>query len=134
MTLPLGQMRITPHVLHAIDDLANEIFLRLQRELGDPAIDDSQGSLCMMLLEIEKDCAAINASKPAEKRSKTLSKSEQAIEQALHMLTPDQRDALFLHLGKGDDVPGDRTANRCSARCSAERSRPSLCSGPAGVG
>lgn len=77
------------------------IFLRLQRELGDPAIDDSQGSLCTTLLEIEKDCAAINASKPAEKRSKTSSKSEQAIEQALHMLTPDQRDALFLHLGKG---------------------------------
>jgi DNA-directed RNA polymerase specialized sigma24 family protein len=94
-------MRITPHVLHAIDDLTNEIFLRLRQELGDVAVDDPQGSLCATLLEIEKECAAINVKEPRAKSSSTLKKSEQAIERALQSLTPDQRDALFLHLGKG---------------------------------
>ena len=98
-------MRITPHVLHAIDDLTNEIFLRLRQELGDVAVDDSQGSLCATLLEIEKECAAISANesrgKPARSRRKNEQAIEHAIEHALQSLTPDQRDALFLHLGKG---------------------------------
>ena len=94
-------MRITPHVLHAIDDLTNEIFRRLRQELGDVTVDDPQGSLCATLLEIEKECAAINASESRAKSSSSRKKSEQAIERALQSLTPDQRDALFLHLGKG---------------------------------
>lgn len=94
-------LKITPHVLHAIDDLTSEIFLRLRQELGDVTVDDPQGSLCATLLEIEKECAAINASEPRAKSSSTRKKSEQAIERALQSLTPDQRDALFLHLGKG---------------------------------
>lgn len=94
-------MRITPNVLHAIDDLTNEIFLRLHQELGDVAVDDPQGSLCATLLEIEKECAAINANETRGKSSSTRKKSEQAIARALQSLTPDQRDALFLHLGKG---------------------------------
>lgn len=94
-------VKITPHVLHAIDDLTNEIFLRLRQELGDLPVDDPQGSLCATLLEIEEDCAEINSSKNVEKRSRRRTKSEQAIERALQSLTADQRDALFLHLGKG---------------------------------
>ena len=94
-------MRITPHVLHAIDDLTNEIFLRLRQELGDVAVDDPQGSLCATLLEIEKECAVINANEHGERSARSRKKTEQAIEHALQSLTADQRDALFLHLGKG---------------------------------
>jgi RNA polymerase sigma factor (sigma-70 family) len=94
-------MRITPHVLHAIDDLANEIFLRLRQELGDVAVDDPQGSLCTTLLEIEQECAAINAHEAAANPSRNLSMSKQVIERVLDTLSPEQRDALFLHLGKG---------------------------------
>lgn len=94
-------VRITPHVLHAIDDLANEIFLRLRQELGDLADDEPQGSLSATLMEIESECAAIDAGETAEKRPRSAKKSERAIEKALQTLTPDQRDALFLHLGKG---------------------------------
>jgi DNA-directed RNA polymerase specialized sigma24 family protein len=94
-------VKITPHVLHAIDDLTNEIFLRLRQEIGELAIDDPQGSLCATLVEIEKDCAAISVKEAAEKWSGPLTKSERAIERALQGLTADQRDALFLHLGRG---------------------------------
>ena len=92
-------VKITPHVLHAIDDLANEIFLRLRQELGDLALDDPQGSLCATLVELESECATIDAAEKRPRSSKK--KSERAIEKALQALTPDQRDALFLHLGKG---------------------------------
>ena len=94
-------VKITPHVLHAIDDLTNEIFLRLRQELGELAIDDPQGSLCATLIEIEKECPSISANESGERRPGPLTKSEQAVERALQCLTADQRDALFLHLGKG---------------------------------
>jgi DNA-directed RNA polymerase sigma subunit (sigma70/sigma32) len=94
-------MRITPHVLHAIDDLANEIFLRLRQEIGDLAVDDPQGSLCATLLSIERECAAINANEAAENSTASRTKVQRSIERALQALSPDQRDALFLHLGKG---------------------------------
>lgn len=94
-------MRITPHVLHAIDDLTNEVFLRLRQELGEVVLDEPQGSLCTTLLEIEKECATIDANERLGKSSRGRKKTEQAIEHALQSLTPDQRDALFLHLGKG---------------------------------
>jgi hypothetical protein len=94
-------VKITPHVLHAIDDLTNEIFLRLRQELGDLSIDDPQGSLCATLLEIEKDCGTANHDDTTRKRPGNLTKTERAVERALQSLTADQRDALFLHLGKG---------------------------------
>jgi DNA-directed RNA polymerase specialized sigma24 family protein len=90
--------KITPHVVHAIDDLTNEIFLRLRQELGDLAVDDPQGSLCATLIEIEKECGAASPDDATQKRSR---KTVQAVEHALQSLTADQRDALFLHLGKG---------------------------------
>lgn len=94
-------MRITPHVLHALDDLTNEIFLRLRQELGEVAVDDPQGSLCATLLELEKECAVINEKESRAKPRRGRKKTEQAIDRVLASLTPDQRDALFLHLGKG---------------------------------
>lgn len=97
----LEAMRITPHVLHALDDLTNEIFLRLRKELGEVAVDDPQGSLCATLLEIEKECAATNEAESRGTPRRSRKKKERAIERVLHSLTPDQRDALFLHLGKG---------------------------------
>jgi DNA-directed RNA polymerase specialized sigma24 family protein len=94
-------VKITPRVLHAIDDLTNEIFLRLRQELGEQAVEDPQGSLCATLLEIEQDCAEINANEAADALASCLTKSDEVIKRALQALTPDQRDALYLHLGKG---------------------------------
>jgi DNA-directed RNA polymerase specialized sigma24 family protein len=93
--------KITRRVKHAIDDLASEVFLHLAQELGDSAIEDPQGSLCATLLEIEKECRAL-AQDPA--KADTLQNSTAApgqVDRALQSLTPDQRDALFLHLGRG---------------------------------
>jgi DNA-directed RNA polymerase specialized sigma24 family protein len=94
-------MRITQRVLHALDDLTNEILLRLQHEIGDVADNSPQSSLSMTLLEIERSSEAqattrLDATFPAERVER-----ESAVERALQALTPDQRDALFLHLGKG---------------------------------
>lgn len=94
-------MRIAPHVLHALDDLTNEISLRLRQELGEVAVDDPRGSLCATLLELEKESEALNESESGAKLRRGRKKTEQAIDRVLHSLTPDQRDALFLHLGKG---------------------------------
>jgi len=92
--------KITRRVIHAIDDLTSEVFLRLAQEDGDPAIEDPQGSLCATLLDIEKECRAFaedsTTSDPPQRRPKG-----RQVKQALQSLTPDQRDALFLHLGKG---------------------------------
>ena len=90
-------MKITPRVLRALHDLANEIFLRLQQEVGDLAVDDPQGSLCGTLLEIERQSGALNSDGTVTASSDGPS----TMESALQALTPDQRDALFLHLGKG---------------------------------
>jgi DNA-directed RNA polymerase specialized sigma24 family protein len=93
--------KITRRVQHAIDDLASEVFLRLAQELGDPAIEDPQGSLCATLLEIEEECRALaqGATTTSSKRKRATAPGQ--IERALQTLTADQRDALFLHLGKG---------------------------------
>ena len=92
--------KVTQRVLHAIDDLTGEVFLRLAQELGDPAIEDPQGSLCATLLAIEKDFRALEegtATADGPRKNPTPGK----VDSALESLTPDERDALFLHLGKG---------------------------------
>jgi hypothetical protein len=93
--------RITRQVIHAIDDLANEVFLRLAQELGELEIEDPQASLCTTLLEIDKDYRALGQD-PLNLNSSVETSAH--IEQALQALTADQRDALFLHLGKGMTV------------------------------
>jgi DNA-directed RNA polymerase specialized sigma subunit, sigma24 homolog len=93
--------RIKQDVKHAIDDLASEVFLRLSRELGDVAIEDPQGSLCTTLVEIEKECRTLAPAAPAANSRTRRPKASNPVERALQALAPDQRDALFLHLGKG---------------------------------
>jgi DNA-directed RNA polymerase specialized sigma24 family protein len=93
--------KITRRVKHAIDDLASEVFLRLREELGDPAVEDPQGSLCATLVEIEKECRTLAQEATIGGSMKTGGQAPSQVERALQSLTPDQRDALFLHLGKG---------------------------------
>jgi DNA-directed RNA polymerase specialized sigma24 family protein len=93
--------KITRRVMHAIDDVTCEVFLRLAQELGDPAIEDPQGSLCATLLEIEKECRAFAQDPAAPDAPRKRAAPRRQVEQALQSLTPDERDALFLHLGKG---------------------------------
>jgi DNA-directed RNA polymerase specialized sigma24 family protein len=93
--------KITRRVQHAIDDLASEVFLRLAKELGDPAVEDLQGSLCATLVEIEKECRTLAQDATTRRSMKTGGQTPSLVETALQSLTPDQRDALFLHLGRG---------------------------------
>jgi DNA-directed RNA polymerase specialized sigma24 family protein len=93
--------KITRGVKHAIDDLSNEVFLRLAEELGDPVIEDPQGSLCATLAEIEKECRTLAQDATTGGSMKTGGQTPSQVERALQSLTPDQRDALFLHLGRG---------------------------------
>lgn len=93
--------KITRRVKHAIDDLSSEVFLRLAEELGDPAVEDPQGSLCATLVEIEKECRTLAEDAATGGPMNTGDKTPSEVERALQSLTPDQRDALFLHLGKG---------------------------------
>jgi RNA polymerase sigma factor (sigma-70 family) len=55
----------------------------------------------MALLEIDAECVVANSTATRRRSSRSREKAEHAIEAALQSLTPDQRDALFLHLGKG---------------------------------
>jgi len=93
--------KITRRVQHALDDLASEVFLRLAQEVGGPVIEDPQGSLCATLLEIEKECCALAQDPEGVDPPQGGTKASKRVEQALESLTPDQRDALFLHLGRG---------------------------------
>ena len=93
--------KITQRVMHAIDDLTCEVFLRLAQELGDPAIEDPQGSLCATLLELEKEYRTLTQDPAGTDAPQNRAAAPGQVERALRSLTPDQRDALFLHLGKG---------------------------------
>jgi DNA-directed RNA polymerase specialized sigma24 family protein len=93
--------KVTRRVQHALDDLASEVFLRLAQEIGSPAIEDPQGSLCATLLEIEKECRSLAEDPETADPPQGGTKASKQVEQALQSLTPDQRDVLFLHLGRG---------------------------------
>jgi len=93
-------VNIKAHVRRAMDDLAKEVFLRLAQELEDSAGDDEKMSLWKTSQDIEQEWKAFEGRATPTTiagRERRMSR----IENALETLTADQRDALYLHLGRG---------------------------------
>jgi len=92
-------MTTSPNVRDAIEDLVSEVFLRLTQELSDAVLYDSQDSLRATLRQIEEEWRTSTlAGQDPEQPNQD---SETRIESALQTLSADERDALFLHLGRG---------------------------------
>jgi RNA polymerase sigma factor (sigma-70 family) len=89
-------MTTSPNVREAIEDLVNEIFLRLTQELSDAALYDSPDSLRATLREMEEEWRKSTSAQSHASEAKEL-----RIAAVLQTLSPDERDALFLHLGRG---------------------------------
>ncbi len=92
-------MTPSPNVRDAIDDLICEIFLRLTQELSGVGIEDPQESVLTTLREVEQ-----------EWRTSTLASSKlkdshrdrgERVKATLQSLSANEKDALFLHLGRG---------------------------------
>lgn len=94
-------MKLNPHVKDALEDLANEIFVRITQELAAPVSDNPEGLLCETLREVEKEWRSCSVAGPIQDHSSAADQLQPRIETALATLSPDQRDALFLHLGRG---------------------------------
>lgn len=87
------------NVQEAIDDLITEIFVRLTQELSGVGVEDPQESLYTTLCQVEEEWRAATQPKPGTELAGQ--SRETRIEAALSTLSGDERDALFLHLGRG---------------------------------
>ena len=92
-------MTQSPNVRESIEDLVNEILLRLAQELSDAVLYDSPDSLRATLREVEKEWRTATLAKSAPGQAPQ--DLETRIESVLQTLSADERDALFLHLGRG---------------------------------
>ncbi|MGH8237155.1 MAG: RNA polymerase sigma factor [Steroidobacteraceae bacterium] len=92
-------MNTNSHVRDALDDLARELFLRLTQELSGAAIDDPQESLCATLRQVEQEWRTSTPAPSGLDRARDDRTTR--VEAVLQSLTADERDALFLHLGRG---------------------------------
>lgn len=93
-------VKLASHVRGAIDDLAKEILVRLIQELAEP-IGDHSDSLFATLRELEREWRSFNAATTPLRRENDQDSPHLRIEAVLATLSVDQRDALFLHLGRG---------------------------------
>ena len=88
-----------PNVREAIADLVDEIFLRLTQELSDAVLYDSPDSLRATLRKVEEEWRAFALG--GSNLEPRYQDPETRIEAALQSLSADEKDALFLHLGRG---------------------------------